>query len=246
MPDGDARPALDAKPPPGGVGRGFLRRLLVLRRAVVGGEARRAGALRDAGRAGAARAHAQRAPSSRCATSARTAPRRSRPDACVADPQGAQAVECPYHGWRFRTGDGACAAIPSLVDEQEMDVQRIRVRRYPVAREPGAGLGLDGADPRGDRRSPTTDPPVVRGRGRAARPSWSTAWTSTAHIDHAVVGLMDPAHGPYVHQQWWWRSGHSMHEKAKRVRAARIRASPWPRTRRRRTPAPTGSWAARR
>ncbi len=37
-----------------------------------------------------------------------------------------------------------------------------------------------------------------------------------AHIDHAVVGLMDPAHGPYVHQQWWWRSSASQHEKAKR------------------------------
>src|ERR1700741_4656862 len=36
------------------------------------------------------------------------------------------------------------------------------------------------------------------------------------HIDHAVVGLMDPAHGPYVHQQWWWRSAKSQHEKAKR------------------------------
>jgi phenylpropionate dioxygenase-like ring-hydroxylating dioxygenase large terminal subunit len=37
-----------------------------------------------------------------------------------------------------------------------------------------------------------------------------------SHIDHAVVGLMDPAHGPYVHQQWWWRSSKSQHEKTKR------------------------------
>ena len=37
-----------------------------------------------------------------------------------------------------------------------------------------------------------------------------------AHIDHAVVGLMDPAHGPYVHRQWWWRSAGSAHEKEKR------------------------------
>jgi len=37
-----------------------------------------------------------------------------------------------------------------------------------------------------------------------------------AHIDHAVIGLMDPAHGPYVHQQWWWRTSHSQHDKAKR------------------------------
>ena len=45
-------------------------------------------------------------------------------------------VECPYHGWRFRT-DGACAAIPSLVDEQAMDTTRIRVRRYPAAESQG-------------------------------------------------------------------------------------------------------------
>jgi len=27
---------------------------------------------------------------------------------------------------------------------------------------------------------------------------------------------MDPAHGPYVHQQWWWRSSRSQHDKSKR------------------------------
>ena len=26
-----------------------------------------------------------------------------------------------------------------------------------------------------------------------------------AHMDDAVVGLMDPAHVPFVHNQWWWR-----------------------------------------
>src|SRR5215469_6414370 len=30
------------------------------------------------------------------------------------------AVECPYHGWTFRT-DGACSAIPSLVEGQDID-----------------------------------------------------------------------------------------------------------------------------
>src|ERR1700744_2306854 len=38
---------------------------------------------------------------------------------------GAELVECPYHGWLWRT-DGACAAIPSLVGDQAMDVGRIR------------------------------------------------------------------------------------------------------------------------
>src|SRR6201986_5076216 len=49
---------------------------------------------------------------------------------------GATTVECPYHGWRFKA-DGACAAIPSLVDDQAMDVSRIRVRRYPIAESQG-------------------------------------------------------------------------------------------------------------
>ena len=34
-------------------------------------------------------------------------------------------------------------------------------------------------------------------------------------IDHGIIGLMDPAHGPFVHQAWWWRSQHSIHEKKK-------------------------------
>jgi phenylpropionate dioxygenase-like ring-hydroxylating dioxygenase large terminal subunit len=35
------------------------------------------------------------------------------------------------------------------------------------------------------------------------------------NVDHAVVGLMDPAHGPFVHRSWWWRSRASIHDKAK-------------------------------
>ena len=39
--------------------------------------------------------------------------------------------------------------------------------------------------------------------------------TLNCHVDHAVIGLMDPAHGPFVHSQWWWRSEKSIHAKAK-------------------------------
>ena len=34
-------------------------------------------------------------------------------------------------------------------------------------------------------------------------------------VDHGIIGLMDPAHGPFVHQAWWWRSRDSIHEKHK-------------------------------
>lgn len=126
---------------------------------------------------------------------------------------GAATVECPYHGWRF-TADGACAAIPSLVADQAMDVSRIRVRRYPVAESQGLVFVWVASDPR-DLAEPGEPPPRFEGVVGGA-PKLVDRMDFDAHIDHAVVGLMDPAHGPYVHQQWWWRSKHSQHEKAKR------------------------------
>ncbi len=126
---------------------------------------------------------------------------------------GAETVECPYHGWRFGA-DGACTAIPSLVADQEMDVSRIRVRRYAIAESQdlvfvwvGSGHRVDGEP----NEAPPTFPGIVGGG-----PKLVDRMDFDAHIDHAVVGLMDPAHGPYVHQQWWWRSKSSQHEKAKR------------------------------
>ncbi|HEX6860964.1 MAG TPA: aromatic ring-hydroxylating dioxygenase subunit alpha [Caulobacteraceae bacterium] len=124
-----------------------------------------------------------------------------------------ETVECPYHGWRFRT-DGACAAIPSLVDEQAMDVSRIRVRGYPAVESQGMVFVWMSSDPRFDGEAPMP-PPTFEGVVGGA-PKLVDGMTFEAHIDHAVVGLMDPAHGPYVHQQWWWRSKHSQHEKAKK------------------------------
>ncbi len=36
------------------------------------------------------------------------------------------------------------------------------------------------------------------------------------NVDHGIIGLMDPAHGPFVHRAWWWRSAASIHEKTKK------------------------------
>lgn len=131
----------------------------------------------------------------------------------TSEPDGAESVECPYHGWRFRT-DGACAAIPSLVDDQAMDISRIRVRNYPVVESQGLVFVWISSDPR-FTGEPSEPPPVFPGVV-GGRPKLVDRMEFDAHIDHAVVGLMDPAHGPYVHQQWWWRSAKSQHEKAKK------------------------------
>jgi phenylpropionate dioxygenase-like ring-hydroxylating dioxygenase large terminal subunit len=132
----------------------------------------------------------------------------------VAEPGGGEVVECPYHGWRFKT-DGACAAIPSLVDDQAVDVGRIRVRRYPVIESQGLVFVWMSTDVRGEPDQPPPSFPGVVG----GKPKLVDRMVFDAHVDHAVVGLMDPAHGPYVHQNWWWRSAASQHEKAKAFEA---------------------------
>jgi phenylpropionate dioxygenase-like ring-hydroxylating dioxygenase large terminal subunit len=131
----------------------------------------------------------------------------------VVDQGGAEAVECPYHGWTFRP-DGVCSAIPSAVADQDLEAERIRVRRYPVRETQGMIWIWMGSDPRG-QGEPDHEPPIFEGVV-GGRPKLVDRMTFDAHIDHAVVGLMDPAHGPYVHQQWWWRASGSQHDKAKR------------------------------
>src|SRR3974390_1076803 len=113
----------------------------------------------------------------------------------------ANSVECPYHGWTFRT-DGFCSAIPSLVDGKDVDPTRIRVRAYPVHEQDGL-IWIYMAAPGHETAPPLGGPPKIGLAG--ATPRWVESQTFACGIDHAVIGLMDPAHAPYVHGRWWWR-----------------------------------------
>lgn len=117
-------------------------------------------------------------------------------------------LECCYHGWRFAP-DGRCTAIPSLVEGQEFDLARIRVKTYRAREVQGNIWVYIGEDPAGAPEVPML--PEIGARG----PDLFESVRFPCPIDHAVVGLMDPAHGPFVHRAWWWRSRHSIHEKAK-------------------------------
>lgn len=118
-------------------------------------------------------------------------------------------IECCYHGWRFDTG-GRCTAIPSLVEGQTLDISRIGVRRYPC-REVQGNVWVFFGDGRQDRPEIPLLADVGDGPGRIAE-----SVLFPCDIDHAVVGLMDPAHGPFVHRSWWWRTSKSIHQKAKK------------------------------
>ncbi len=121
-------------------------------------------------------------------------------------------VECPYHGWRFGTDDGACAEIPALCADQAMDTTKIKVRHFPT-RELGQLIWIYVSSDRRFNGTPPIDPPAFPFANR--KPIMDDGLVLNCHVDNAVIGLMDPAHGPYVHRQWWWRSEASMHEKAK-------------------------------
>ena len=134
----------------------------------------------------------------------------------VRERDGSQSVECPYHGWRF-AASGACQAVPSLTAADSLDISKIAVRRYPVVESQGLVFVWMAEDP---RRPVEPPPPPIFPGVVGGRPKLVDRMEFAAHIDHAVVGLMDPAHGPYVHRQWWWRSQASMHEKAKHFEPA--------------------------
>ncbi|MGH9684135.1 MAG: Rieske 2Fe-2S domain-containing protein [Candidatus Acidiferrales bacterium] len=125
-------------------------------------------------------------------------------------------VECAYHGWRFDAHTGQCKHIPSLTADSKLKCDRIHAGSYPCAERDGyiwvfmantegreaAGASLSAALPEVPRFS--------------ARCNMARLWAEMpCNIDHGIIGLMDPAHGPFVHQAWWWRSRRSIRDKAK-------------------------------
>jgi phenylpropionate dioxygenase-like ring-hydroxylating dioxygenase large terminal subunit len=118
-------------------------------------------------------------------------------------------VECCYHGWRFDT-TGRCALIPSLVPGQPFAPGHIHTRSYPACEVQGNIWIFFGKDP-----AAAPEIPRLEGFDNERPPDLVERVSFAAAIDHAVVGLMDPAHGPFVHRAWWWRSRRSIRHKAK-------------------------------
>ena len=122
-------------------------------------------------------------------------------------------LECSYHGWRFAAADGQCVEIPSLTADSKLKVERIYATHYPCEEQNGY-LWVYVPDP-ATREAPAVPPaprlPVFSARYRMTH----LAAELPSSVDHGIIGLMDPAHGPFVHQSWWWRSRHSIQVKEK-------------------------------
>ncbi|MEZ6009885.1 MAG: aromatic ring-hydroxylating dioxygenase subunit alpha [Planctomycetota bacterium] len=121
-------------------------------------------------------------------------------------------VRCAYHGWKFGP-DGVCAAIPSLIPGQTMDVAKIKVRSYPCRELQGnLWIYLSDVPPPADADlgAPFEIPEV----GDLV-PRVTTPMTFEAGFEDCLYGLLDPAHTPYVHEGAVWRSSETLQVKEK-------------------------------
>jgi len=128
-------------------------------------------------------------------------------------------LECSYHGWKFDVHSGQCQLIPSLTSDQTLKVDRIYAGSYPcqehdsyiwvfMPEPPPASAGFTRPE------NPTFPAPQISKFSDGFKTAYLTAEMPVS-VDHGIIGLMDPAHGPFVHQAWWWRSRASIHEKEK-------------------------------
>jgi phenylpropionate dioxygenase-like ring-hydroxylating dioxygenase large terminal subunit len=135
-------------------------------------------------------------------------------------------VQCKYHGWRFEPCSGRCEEIPSLTTHDTLEPTRIYANAFPVAERDGYAwvyIPAPGAGRITSACGPNSEAPIEQLPPVPSLPKFSKRFR-TAHlcadlpcnVDHGIIGLMDPAHGPFVHQAWWWRSAASIHEKTKK------------------------------
>ena len=140
-------------------------------------------------------------------------------------------VTCKYHGWGFEPVSGQCREIPSLTESDSLDPCRIYATAFPCDERDGHVWVYVPQGGRGNISRPSAKEALELGTRRAGEsqlppvpevPKFGARFRAAyltaelpCNVDHGIIGLMDPAHGPFVHQSWWWRSRASIHEKEK-------------------------------
>jgi phenylpropionate dioxygenase-like ring-hydroxylating dioxygenase large terminal subunit len=124
-------------------------------------------------------------------------------------------VTCRYHGWEFEPCSGRCELIPSLSSHDRLDATKIYATAFPCEERDGHAWVFV-PRPGSGKHLPNSKPvPELAKFGTRFRTAFLTA-DLPCNVDHGIIGLMDPAHGPFVHQAWWWRSRASIREKTKK------------------------------
>jgi len=124
-----------------------------------------------------------------------------------------ETIECCYHGWCFDTR-GQCTKIPALLPGDPTDLGRIKTQSYPC-HEVDGNIWVYIPPPKTKIIEHLPDIPSSPVPLAAGGYIHVDSVVFPCDMDHAVIGLMDPSHGPFVHTSWWWRSKRSAHAKEK-------------------------------
>jgi phenylpropionate dioxygenase-like ring-hydroxylating dioxygenase large terminal subunit len=122
-----------------------------------------------------------------------------------------ETIECCYHGWKFEPKTGRCCDIPSRTDRDKLKTERIFASSFACDEQDGYFWVFVPDAERLDEAPPAPRLSTFSPRYRVTHLEAELP----CHVDHGIIGLMDPAHGPFVHQAWWWRTRHSIQEKEK-------------------------------
>ncbi|MBK9306913.1 MAG: aromatic ring-hydroxylating dioxygenase subunit alpha [Nitrospira sp.] len=116
--------------------------------------------------------------------------------------QEGDSLRCPFHGWRF-ISSGECVEVPAIGNAPHPSTASACVRTFPAEERDGWVWVYMGNDRRGKPSGlppslpiPADGSPMVTVRESAqAKVRW----------DFAVDSLMDPAHVPFVHNNYFRR-----------------------------------------
>jgi phenylpropionate dioxygenase-like ring-hydroxylating dioxygenase large terminal subunit len=122
-----------------------------------------------------------------------------------------QTIQCCYHGWQFDCS-GTCQKIPALADTS-LKVRKIKVYSYPCKKVNGT-VWVYMPDYKHPTQTPENNFPDLLLPSDKRLGHVDSVQIPT-NIDHAVIGLIDPAHVTFVHQSWFWRSAKSAKLKQK-------------------------------
>ena len=114
----------------------------------------------------------------------------------------ANEIECKYHGWKFDANNGKCINIPCLTPSQkELGVEtKIKAGALQCVNHGG----LTWAYIPFGKESPQDSLPAIPQHFNRD-PDVYIERIFKANIDQSTIGLMDPAHLPFVHTSWWWK-----------------------------------------
>lgn len=126
-------------------------------------------------------------------------------------------IQCCYHGWEFDT-KGTCVNIPALAPGSNIQINKIKAPRYECREVNGiVWVYL--------HEGKLTESTVINALPGLLLAADKKFWhvekvVLPTNIDHAVIGLIDPAHVTFVHQSWFWRSKKSLRIKEKHFEPA--------------------------